>query len=361
MIFDLLTGTSEPKSTDSEGKVSICIRDEDLGEFKEPPATQKELESDLAKTQKSAYSPGTLRNLICQWKSFLRFCKKYGINKWPVSEHILSLYAQFLGYTFHSPKAIRNYLSGVRTLHILTKSKPPNLKDPEIRLTMRGLERLLQHESKQAPAMTPEILVDMLGFLDLDNHEDLVFWGICVIGTFAMLRKSNLVPDSVKSFDPLKQLTPKHVVLKEGLALLKITWAKNIQFRQKVLEIPLFEVEGSALCPVKILRKLKKIQQGNQNWPLFGLGRHVTYTYTQFHKKLRSVLCKAGYRGKVFSSHSLRRGGVAWAHRSGVPENLIQVHGGWKSDAYKRYLSFPLEIRAAVSLRMRDNIKKSGL
>ena len=225
---------------------------------------------------------------------------------------------------------------------------------------MRGLKRLMQHEVKQSPPLTPEILTDMLGFLDLEIHEDLVFWGICVIGLFAMLRKSNLIPDSVKSFDPWKQLTPRHVILKRGFALLRITWAKNIQFRQKVLEIPLFEIQNSALCPVKVLKRLKNLQGKNKNWPLFGSGKRVSFTYTQFHKKLRSTLDKAGYRGKAFSSHSLRRGGVALAHRSGVPENLIQVHGGWKSDAFKRYLSFPVEVRAAVSLKMRDSLLKSG-
>ena len=45
-------------------------------------------------------------------------------------------------------------------------------------------------------------------------------------------------------------------------------------------------------------------------------------------------------------------------HRSGVPEELIQVHGDWVSDAYKNYLNFPLEIRAIVSFKIRQKILK---
>ena len=329
-------------------------------EFNEPPDTKKELERDLHETQKSAYSKGTLKNLICQWRSFTRFSRKYDIYEWPVSEHTIALYAQFLAYTFHSPKSVRNYLFGIKTLHALMRVKVPNLKDIEVRLTMRGLEKIMNHAPKQASPISPEILSDMFLYLDMDKHEDRVFWGILLVGFWGMLRKSNLISDSKSLFDPLKQLTKNHVRFKKGIVILTATWAKNIQCRQKVLEIPLFQVPDSPLCPVNILRILtQSIKKGH--YPLFGTGKWVTLTYRQFQKKLRTVLNKAGYKGKNFSSHSLRRGGATWAHRSGVPESLIQVHGGWQSDAYKRYLDFPIEIRAAVAIKMRQNIIHNGL
>ena len=258
----------------------------------------------MAGTQKLAYAKGG-----GQWRSYLRFAKKYKIKQWPISEHTLCLYAQYLSYTFHSPKAVRNYLSGIRTLHILLKTQPPNLKDIEVRLTLRGLERLMKHEVKQAQPLTPEILQDILPYLDLSKRTDLAFWGVLIVGFFAMLRKSNLLSDSVASFNPLKQLTGNHVEFKQGLALLKITWAKNIQFRQRALDVPLFEIPDSPLCPVRVLKALVNLQGKNKR-PLFGRGTKVLLTYTQFQKKLRTVLNRAGYRGEAFSSHSLRRGGL---------------------------------------------------
>ena len=83
--------------------------------------------------------------------------------------------------------------------------------------------------------------------------------------------------------------------------------------------------------------------------------------YPAFLKKFKSTLHKAGYRSELFAAHSLRREGVLWAFRSGVPETLIRVQGDWMSDTYRRYLSFPLEIRAIVNLKMRQSITQRVL
>ena len=101
--------------------------------------------------------------------------------------------------------------------------------------------------------------------------------------------------------------------------------------------------------------------KGKRHHPLFGIGSKVAFTYPQFQLKLRKVLKKAGYREKAFSSHSMRRGSATFAHRAGVPKELIQVHGDWASDAYKRYLEYPVEIRALVSFKMRNKILESNL
>ena len=312
----------------------------------------------MLSTQKSAYSSGTFRNLICQWKSFFRFVRKYSIHSWPVSEHEVALYAQFLSYSFKSAKAVRNYLSGLKTLHVLTKVKSPDLKDPEIRITIKALEKKMAREIKRAQPLTPEILMDLLTFLDLNEHADFVFWVILLIGFFGMLRKSNLMPDKLKDFDPIKHLTRGHVTFQEGLAILKVTWAKNLQCRERLLEIPLFPIEGSPLCPVTVLRALLA-NKGKRKDPLFGHNGKVLFTYSRFQRKFRKLLRKAGYNEKAFSSHSMRRGSATFTFWCRVPDTLIQVHGDWASDAFKRYLQFPLEVRALVSLRMRDSILKA--
>ena len=254
---------------------------------------------------------------------------------------------------------MRNYLYGIRTLHVLLREEPPDFKDIEVRLTLRGLTKIMVTPVKRAQPMTPEILAEMLGFLNLNKHSDRVFWAIMLIGFFGFLRKSNLVPDSVASFDPVKQLTRNHITFKGDIAIISVTWTKTIQNREKLLEIPLFPIPGSALCPVAALKTLL-LKPGRGHNPLFGKGNKVTFTYTQLQAKMRTVLKRAGYRQQAFSLHSLRRGGCGFAHRSGVPESLIQVQGSWASEAYKRYLSYPIEMRALVSLKMREKILNSG-
>ena len=183
----------------------------DSDEFSEPPDTKKELEQALHKTQSNAYAAGTVKNLLCQWRSFVRFVVKYRIKEWLVSMHTLCLYGQFLAYSFKSASSVRSYMYGIRTLHVLWRVSPPDLKDIEVRLTLRGLNRLMISPVKQAFPITPEIMTDILGFLNLNVRADLNFWGSLLIGFFAMLRKSNLMPDSKLNFDPAKQLTRGHV------------------------------------------------------------------------------------------------------------------------------------------------------
>ena len=256
------------------------------------------------------------------------------------------------------PQRLRNYLYGIHTLHFLTKSDPPNLKDAEVRLTLRGLNKILAKPVKRAQPLTPDILLDLLTFLDLSKHGDLVFWATLLVGFFAMLRKSNLMPDSKEGFDPIRQLTRGHVSFEGQVAFIHVTWAKNLQCQEEVMKIPVFRIPGSPLCPVTVLKALLN-KGGKTHHPLFGKGRKVAFTYVQFQRRFRSLLKRAGYDEKAFSSHSMCRGSVCFAHHAGVPAGLIQVHGGWRSDAYKDYLDYPLEVRAVVSLKMREKILKT--
>ena len=140
--------------------------------------------------------------------------------------------------------------------------------------------------------------------------------------------------------------------------MVTVSWSKTIQFKQKDLEIPLFSIPGSLLCPVSVLRALLRIKAKPRD-PLFLLKGGTAMTYSKFHKMFKSTLKRAGYNQKLFSSHSMRRGGTEFAHRSGVPESLIKIQGDWSSDAYKRYLQFPVQFRALVNLRMREKIVKT--
>ena len=327
-------------------------------EFHTEPENRQQLEAELRKTKKSAYAPGTFKNLVCQWRAYFRFAKRYKIFEWPVKEHTLCLFAQSLAYRLIAIKSIKNYINGLCTLHALMNVQPPSTKNIEVRLTIRALTKLMARETKRAQPLTPEILLDLFVFLNMQKLRDRVFWAILLIGFFGMLHKSNLVSDTIEGFDGNKQLTVGHILMKEKFLIIKVTWAKNIQNRETVLEILVFPIPGSPLCPVNAVKSLLS-RDSKQHHPLFGKKGKPLFTYNQFQRKLRKTLRRAGYQEKLFSSHSMRCSGAGWAHQAGVPDSLIQVHGAWLSEAYRNYLSYPIEIRALVSLKMRNKILKS--
>ena len=336
---------------EEQDAVSIQAEEDDF----ELEEKRNKLEEDLRKTQANAYSAGTVKNFLCQWRSFIRFTKSYRYTTWPVTAHILALYAQFLAYTFHSARSVRNYLSGVRTLHVLMNLQPPSLSNTEIKLTLMGLTKMMKRPIKQAQPLTPETMLEMFTFIDLELNKDLIMWAMIVVGFFAMLRKSNLMPDSKTSFCQTKQLTRGQITFEDGVAMISVKWSKTLQFKNKVLKIPLFPIPGSPLCPVTVLKALLA-KPGRSSDPLFKIGKSKLITYPVFQKRLKDLAVKAGYKRSAFTSHSLRRGGASWAFKSGVNENLIKILGDWSSDSYRRYLEFPIEMRALVNLKMRERI-----
>ena len=80
------------------------------------------MEEDLQRTQKKAFRQGTVKMIyvvLKQWDS------------------------------------VRNYISGIRTLHLVTGVKLPDLNDYEFKLTFTGLAKQMKVPVKQAQPITP--------------------------------------------------------------------------------------------------------------------------------------------------------------------------------------------------------------
>lgn len=83
------------------------------------------LHREVKESIKSAYAVGTFKNLRVQWQTFITFCYYYKLQPLPVSVNTLCLYSQFLNRSFRSVQSIRNYLSGVKTLHYILDFEYP--------------------------------------------------------------------------------------------------------------------------------------------------------------------------------------------------------------------------------------------
>ena len=57
---------------------------------------------------------------------------------------------------------------------------------------------------------------------------------------------------------------------------------------------------------------------------------------TRVRKVIQGVL--PGRHPKAYAGHSFRRGGTTALKLAGVSDSIIQLHGRWKSDAYRRYI-----------------------
>ena len=227
-----------------------------------------------------------------------------------------------------------------------------------INLGLRGIARTNPYCIRQAQAITPDHLLQMATFLDFTKPIDLVYWCLFLFAFFLFARKSNLVPSSRKDRKEKKFLLRKDVKLGNDHLLIHMKWSKTIQFGERVLETPLIAIPGSVLCPISAYKRMCKKVRAKNSDPLFTLPDKSCITYKMFQSKLlvRLLISKLKLDPLMFSTHSFRRGGATYAFKSNIPSELIQLHGDWSSNAYKKYLSFSIEDKLLVACRMRQHI-----
>lgn len=226
---------------------------------------------------------------------------------------------------------------------------------------IRVVVKTSTHIVKQAEIITLKILVEIRQTLDFRGEDDCTFWAMCLVAFMLMLRKSNLVPDTPGSFEKNKQLTRGHLKFVQGAVWVTITWSKTLQFHLKQLRFPLLQIEGSALCPVRALQTMVRSIPLASDKPCFAQKNGQPWTYRQFQDKLRQCLDSIGYRSELFSSHSMRRGGCSFCFQSGVPSELIQVIGDWRSDVYRNYCKMDKLSQVEACARFRKELLKLAI
>jgi integrase len=142
-----------------------------------------------------------------------------------------------------------------------------------------------------------------------------------------------------------------------------IRWSKTIQFRERTLIIPLPILPNlHPLCPSWAIINYFKLTPGAPPLgPAFIVPQGVAsspLTYPTFIKSLNLSLNKSGINSSEYSGHSFRRGGASWALQAGLPSDVIQLLGDWKSDCYKQYLHVPLDFKIQSANQFAANLPK---
>ena len=300
----------------------------------------RELRRQMRISTRSAYAVGTFRNVRVQWESFIIFCLFFNLQYLPASCYTLRLYVQFLSRSFISTDSIRNYLSGVKTLHSLLDLDTYQFSDFVLLLTLRGLNRLKPHMAKRSEPITLELLSRIHDTLNFDNKNNIVYYCLFLFAFFLAARKSNLVPTSKSDIQDEKFLHVKdvHIPDNEEFLLVNFRWSKTIQFGDRELMCPLIPLKNKKICPISAFKKLKDLNLSHNRGALFSLTDGKIITYSLFQNKLRECVGNLDLDTSKFSTHSFRRGFATMAFEAKVPPEYIQFLGDWRSDAYKCYL-----------------------
>lgn len=197
------------------------------------------------KSLRSAHATGTRKNLKIQWKAFFLFCHFYGFKTLPCELNTVCLFAQFLSRSFKSVDSIRNYLNGVKVLHLLFDLPFNHFESFYFRLFMKGLKRCNPHTVRAALPITPKILLKIKNELESTDINSYTYWCIFHFVLYLMCRKSNLV-GTVE--DDSKCLHRGDITVFKEYLIVKFHWSKTIQFGERCLEIPIIKNSPSPLC-----------------------------------------------------------------------------------------------------------------
>ena len=295
-----------------------------------------------------AWAPTTQATRNSQWNKYLTFCSDNDLVAIPAEPQTIARFVVFLARSVKYI-TINNYVSAINRLHDYY-GHHINFRDYFlIKLVLMGLKRQLGDNSIQKLPLTPQQLLQIHSHLDLSNRNTLAMWCAIVLSFRTLLRKSNIVPDSPDRSAHVLRRSDVHFS-EEGMTLL-VRSTKTLQYKERVLEIPVHIIPGSPLCAVSLLKQhCSQFPRGLDSFLLYkDSPRGVTpLTYGDLLSFLKESVKLIGLDPKDVGLHSLRRSGVAFLHSIRVPLEDIKCVGDWKSLAILSYLITPMDRKQSI-------------
>ena len=286
-------------------------------------------------------------------RSYLLFCDHFELQPFPVSKHVYLLYLAFLANSLRAYRSVVNYLSILTHINRSLGASLAFLADYDVYLAKRATRRFLGDNFNRRVPITIPILIKLFGLFDFNNHLHLCMRAVFLVAFFSFLRISNLVPYKLSEIGSSHAcyLTLASVNFNARGVLLRIYKTKTLQFRERVLEIPLPFIPGSPLCPVTALRQYLASVSLPPHSPLFVTVSNGAYTpilARHYNAFIKASIAAIGLHPSRFSSHSFRRGGATFAFQQRAPPAFIKAQGDWKSDAYLVYLTLSADDKLQI-------------
>ena len=295
-----------------------------------------------------ALAVSTQKSYATYRRSYVEFCNLAGYEPVPANAQMICEYIAFLAQRLMY-SSIRKYLGVVRIMHEEIGMQDPLIFEMyDVKLVLQAVRKLLGDKVNRKEPVDPFLLAEMYQHLDFAKEDDVIVWAICLLGFFGLLRISNMLGVACETFDSHKFLTRSDFRFDSNGLVVSLSWAKNNQFKGRVVEVPVPALHGHKLCPVEAISRAFELTSGVEaEAPAFQrhskTGVLTPVMYSWFREKFLKLIVLCGRDKSCYGTHSLRRGGASWALKCGLNSDVIRLLGDWKSDAYQCYLDVPLK------------------
>ncbi|CAC5391831.1 unnamed protein product [Mytilus coruscus] len=313
------------------------------------------LDNSVVRLKSKGWSSSTSGTYRTHLKTYLEFCENYDLKPVPCTTKTVELYIAFLvdvkNFAFSS---IRSYLNIITVLHKSRDKPDPIASCWNVRHLLTGVKRELGISQNCKAPVTPELLLRFKSILNLECHNNIVFWAACLTGFYGFLRPNNFL---VKvSFDPEINLRKVDVLPCSWGMLLTLKVTKTLQFRSKPIEVILPLLHGHQLCPYEALPRVLALP-GDPLYPLFRLSDKSCLSYTVFLQCLRFMLQQLGCNPPSYGGHSFRRGAATWAGSVGLSDSDIKLLEIYIGSHVKEVKEWKIESDEYCLLRMDTDTK----
>ena len=199
--------------------------------------------------------------------------------------------SRFLVFLERSCKysTINNYLSAIVSLHRFY-GYPVSIRESFfVKFVLRGLRSQSWDVSVQKQPLTVEQLRDIYVKCVLSDH-DLLLWHVIMLSFRCLLRKSNIIPDTVNDMGHVIRRCDVQVY--EWGIMLLVRSTKTLQYIEYDLDIPIYFIPDSIFCVASaVLDHMRKVP-GFFQGPIFRKESAVGST-TMLYKEVLQFLKRA--------------------------------------------------------------------
>ena len=177
----------------------------------------------------TGFRPSTLKTYSRMFRDVLTFLVATGFATSQVTTLIV-LYGSFSQKHF-SQINVANYITGIRSCLILYSLPTHPSRSEQIPLFLGSL----RINARFTPAIKSFIDVTVLQQIYMACHKfqfKKVFQALYLFTFFPVLRISNILPHTITSFDPTRQLCRGDVIFGQQHATIIVTWSKTLQDRK---------------------------------------------------------------------------------------------------------------------------------
>jgi len=292
----------------------------------------------------------TRRSYQTGQRAYLRFTRSHGIdNPLPATTDHLCLWVTELSKHV-TYKTVRNYIRGVRYLHIQRDFDLAPIEAQTLKEILRGIRRKYGDRIRPRSLPVTNVLIHKirrhLQPAAAESHNQRMLLAAMSIATNGLFRMGEIGATAV---EPKRYPRMRDLTLHRDYVTIHLPRSKTDQFGEGV-DIRIANAAAIADLIAYLTGCSKDARQPDA--PLFSWsdGRALTRRalLTATNRALRAVKVNLN----EWAGISFRRGGATSLARAGIPDRIIKILGRWKSFVFARYIDSDNRIMVAAAAAM---------